>query len=61
MIKTLEKELLQGDKNHFYLVNLQEEFHMHLIYWQSNKADASFFKAAESQWPLLPNVCLAIF
>jgi len=34
---------------------------MHLIYWQSNKADASFFKAAESQWPLLPNVCLAIF
>lgn len=61
MIKTLEKGSIQGDKNHFYLANLQGEFHMHLIYWQSNKADASFFKAAESQRPLLPNVCLAIF
>lgn len=61
MIKTLEKGSIQAGKNHFYLANLQGEFHMHLIYWQSNKADASFFKAAESQRPLLPNVCLAIF
>lgn len=52
---------MQGDKYHFYLVNLQGEFHVHLIYWQANKADVSFFKTAESQRPLLPNVCLAIF